>query len=242
MTNTPNLTDREFWLNYWKGFQAAPVSENQFFEDLLDRLPQGKKRLLEVGGFPGSFCAYFKKKLGYDVTLVDFIAFPEPIRSVEKANQLGSGEIGSIEGDFFALQPERKFDVVFSAGFIEHFDDTRRVIARHLEWLADDGTLFITLPNFRGLNGFVQKTLDPKNFKAHNLQSMDLARLRETCASLGLHEVSVFYHGMPCLWLDHPEQIHPLIRKLVYLTSYAISKLPGKGRFLAPHIVVLAKK
>ena len=236
-----HLTNRNFWIQYWKNFVPVPSEKTLFFSDLLGTFPKAGSRLIEIGGFPGGFCAYFKKFHHYDVTLLDFIVIPEHIRSIERINDLPLGSIQSIEADFFKYVPQSEYDVVFSAGFIEHFEDTAQVISQHLKHLKKGGTLFISLPNFRGINGFIQKQFDSKNYKAHNVKIMDIVLLSRICDDLGLKETTIRYHGTPCLWLDHPEKLNPVIRKMIYLLSFVIGKLPFRGKWFSPHIVIIAK-
>lgn len=248
--NADRLTDRQFWVEYWSQFQVQPLPKEYFFSDLLNLFPQVKLqnqkiRFIEIGGFPGNFSAYFYKQMGYAVTLLDYIVIPEPIRQIEKANQLPSNCIASIEGDFFSYQDQdipEKYDVVFSAGFIEHFQDTQKVILQHLHFLRPEGLLYISLPNFCGLNGWVQRILDPKNYALHNIKAMDLHRLEAIARDLKLKEVKVFYHGKPMLWLDHPDRVPYPLRKLIYLTSAVLGRLPLVNWFLSPHIVLMAKR
>lgn len=242
------LTDRKFWVDYWSTFKAVPLPSGFFFTDLLSRFPKSSAtkpcRFIEIGGYPGNFSAYFQKTMGYQVTMLDYVVVPEPIRQVEQVNHLPANSISSIEGDFFSYrdaEQTEKFDVVFSAGFIEHFEDTEKVVAQHLVFLKKGGTLFISLPNFRGLNGWIQKTFDPKNYAVHNIQSMDISRLKGICKNLGLNDVDVFYHGTPCFWLDHPELLPKFLVRLIYLLSSLISRIPGRNRWLSPHIVIMAK-
>jgi SAM-dependent methyltransferase len=237
-----NLTDRAFWLNYWKGFVAEPVGQKNWLSDLLTDFPGPGSTLLEIGGFPGSNAAYFTKFQGYDVTILDFLALDAPIRSVERVNGLAEGAIKSIEADLFSFRPTQQFDVVLSRGFIEHFADTRAVLERHVDCLKDGGRLCVSLPNLRSLSGWFLKHFDRKTYDAHNILSMNIPFLREICERLGLTSVAVFYYGTPWVWIDHPEQIHLVVRILVALTNRVITRLPWKRRWLSPHIVILARK
>ncbi len=246
------LTDRAYWIKYWKNYVDEPIaSEPPLPVALLETVasiwldtgfPGPGSTFLEIGGFPGRFCAYFKKACGYDVTILDFVVVDEVLRSVERVNGIPQGSIKSIEADFLTFRPKQKFDVVYSAGFIEHFTDTRAVIEKHVACLNDGGGLFISLPNLRGLSGWVIKHFDRKTYDAHNISSMHIPFLREICEGLNLISVTVFYFGRPCVYLDHPETVHPVIRKLIGLTSMIVSRLPWKTRWLSPHIGIVGRR
>jgi trans-aconitate methyltransferase len=102
----------------------------------------------------------------------------EIVRNFEKINGLPENAIQCIHTDFFSFTPERRYDIVFSSGFIEHFEDTGDVIKRHVDLLSDDGQLLILIPNFLGLNGMIQRRLDRENLEAHNLKSMEIPYLK----------------------------------------------------------------
>jgi SAM-dependent methyltransferase len=239
---TDNITDQAFWLDYWKDFVAVPIAYKPWYADLLADFPGAGSTFLEVGGFPGNVSAYVAKARGYDVTVLDFMVLDGPIRSVESANELPKGSIKTIKIDFFSFRPDHGFDVVLSAGFIEHFKDTKEVIAKHIECLKPGGSLFIGLPNLRGITGWWMKHVDRKTYDAHNISCMNISFLHDVCDELGLKSVNVFYHGRPVVWLDHPEQVSLLFRAIISLTNKVIRRLPWKGRWWSPQIVIIAKR
>ncbi|MCX6352036.1 MAG: methyltransferase domain-containing protein, partial [Bacteroidetes bacterium] len=153
-----NLTDRNFWANYWKNHAYQKVGNEVFYSPLIRTQNGESKKFIELGGFPGYGCVYFKKELGYEVSIFDFYIDKTIVNKVEEVNGLPIGTIECIEGDLFAYTAKSEYDFVISLGLIEHFDDTKDIIARHLSFMKEDGELLIMLPNFRGLNGWVQRT------------------------------------------------------------------------------------
>lgn len=65
-----------------------------------------------------------------------------------------------IAADFLSdelhKQYEGYFDIVISAGFIEHFTDIEDVIERHINLLKKGGCLIVSIPNLRGANYILQ--------------------------------------------------------------------------------------
>ena len=57
-----------------------------------------------------------------------------------------------VIGDFFKspLRPE-KFDIVFSLGLLEHFDEPEKIIKKHVDLLKPGGLLICVVPNFFGI-------------------------------------------------------------------------------------------
>lgn len=61
------------------------------------------------------------------------------------------------------------FDLVFSSGLIEHFDDTAAVIAEHLRVVKPGGRLVLIVPNFEGLQGRIWKRMARPLWEKHRV-------------------------------------------------------------------------
>lgn len=240
MKENNNITDKEFWDNYWSNYRYDKVPQKVVFEKFMPKLTWGQS-FIEIGGFPGVFAACFYRRGVSDVTILDFHINKQIVRNFERVNQLPEGTIQCIESDFFAFSSDRKYDVVFSSGFIEHFEDTQDVISRHVDLLSEKGQLLILIPNFLGLNGKLQRRFDRENLEAHNLQSMEIPYLKEIMRTFNLRDISVDYIGKPMLWLE-PKPEHRNRRKWVKMLSYAVKLFPLKGKFLSPFIAIYARK
>lgn len=238
-----NLTDRQFWQRYWENYQYEKVPERSNFDSYFpEKMQNGKgKTAIEIGGFPGTMSLFFNRRFGYSPSLLDFYIDSEIIHKMESTNGFQADTVKCIESDFFAFTPEEKYDLVFSIGFIEHFDDTADVLKRHADLLAHEGVLFIALPNFLGINGLVQRIFDNKNFKVHNLNSMKLDNLDRITRGLNLKDVKIEYTRKPMIWLEpKPTTGNKIARKIVKLMSYFLKLFPIKSRLLSPYIVITA--
>ena len=235
-----NITDKEYWDNYWRNYRYDKIPQKVVFEKFMPKLTWGQ-HFIEIGGFPGIFAAYFYRRGIHDVTILDFHIDKEIVRNFEKINGLPEGTIQCIDSDFFTFSSDRKYDIVFSSGFIEHFEDTQDAIRRHVELLSENGQLLILIPNFLGLNGELQRRFDKENLEAHNLQSMEILHLKEIMHSFNLHDLSIEYIGKPMLWLK-PKPENRNRRKWVKMLSYALKLFPVKGKLLSPYIAIYARK
>jgi SAM-dependent methyltransferase/glycosyltransferase involved in cell wall biosynthesis len=130
-------------------------------------LPCGPgKRLLEVGSAPGRYLAWFAREFGYEVAGIDYS--PGGHEATLRNMELTGTRAEVILGDFFAYPfAPTSFDVVLSTGFVEHFDDRRRVLSRMDELLRPGGWLLATWPNLRGLNGWIFRRFRPKAAAGH---------------------------------------------------------------------------
>jgi SAM-dependent methyltransferase len=248
MTNL--LTDRDFWVNYWESKTDLSVtipSTYLFHRQLADIVKVNKvKTAIELGGFPGYYAVFLKKYLKLDVTLLDYFVHPPITEQLLKTNGLAANDIHIIETDLFNYTPENQYDLVLSCGLIEHFNDTADIINRHIAFVKPGGTLFITLPNFKALNGWFQKNFDKENYDKHNINCMDPALLAEICKDAGLEVIQSRYFGKFSLWLENEKQKSLPVR-LLKKTMWFGGKLFAKifafdSKQLSPYIILEAKK
>lgn len=244
------LTDRQFWINYWesKPNLAIPIERNYLFHQQLEEIVKTNRvqSAIELGGFPAYYSIYLHKYLGIKTTLFDYFIHPGILKTVLEKNGLNENDILLIENDVFTYQTSEEYDLVLSCGLIEHFKDTKDIIQRHLEFLKPGGTLFITLPNFRGVNGWVQKVFDTDNYQKHHIECMDTAYLASILKELGLKSIKASYFGRYSVWLENKDQKSVLTKtfiKSIWLIGKVLTTVfPFESKFLSPYIVLEAKK
>ena len=243
-----NLTDRSFWKSFWESRKNLifKLKANYIFGDILEDLitKNGIKNAVELGGFPGYYSIYLKIYKKIDTTLFDYFVHYGLIKELLEVNGLKEGDINIIEADLFNYKPEKLFDMVLSFGLIEHFNDTASIIETHLQFLKPGGVLFVTLPNFTGVNGWVQRTFDKENYYKHYIDCMNPEFLDEICQKLGLKNVECYFHGKFTVWLENKSE-QSKIAKLIVRTIWVAGKafntiIPVKGKFLSPFIVLKA--
>ncbi|MFZ4101321.1 MAG: class I SAM-dependent methyltransferase [Sphingobacterium thalpophilum] len=244
------LTDRQFWTNYWesKPDLVILIEKNYLFHQQLEEIVKTNKvqTAIELGGFPGYYSIFLYKYLGVSTTLFDYFIHPDILKKVLNKNGLDESEIPVIENDVFHYHPEQKYDLVLSCGLIEHFKDTKDIIERHLEFLKPGGTLFITLPNFRSVNGWVQKTFDRDNYLKHYIECMDTKYLAAILEEVGMKSIKSSYFGRYSVWLENKDQKSGLTKafiKSIWFIGKVVTKvLPFESKLLSPYIVLEAKR
>ena len=244
------LTDRQFWVNYWESKTGLSVNipANYLFHKELAAIIDTQKvgTAIELGGFPGYYAVFLRKYFKLDVTLLDYFVHQPVTHALLAANGLKDNDIKSIETDLFSHQETRKYDLVLSCGLIEHFNDTADIIQRHIDFVKPGGTLFITLPNFRALNGWFQKSFDKDNYDKHNISCMDPELLAEICRKAGLEVKQAKYFGHFSLWLENEKQKPASVRlfkKAVWVAGKVLTKVfPFNSRALSPYIILEARK
>jgi len=246
-----SLTDYQFWKNYWlnKDHLIFKIPSNYPFTKELKEIAQKKstQNLIEIGGFPGYYSVWARKELNIQPTLLDFVILPELVEQLKTANDC-EGSIEIVEKDLFSedLTLYNTFDLAISNGLIEHFENTTDIIARHLAFLKPQGNLFISLPNFKGLNGWFQKTFDIENYNKHYIPCMDIQLLQNICQDLGLKNIQVEYTGGFMLWLEN-ESTQPLWVKIFKKACWIPLKIffkivPIETKLFSPYILITAQK
>src|SRR3989338_5015492 len=134
-----NLTNKQFWDEYFERHADRPVLvESSLFSDIFDKylVADPNKSVLEIGCANSNFLCYLAKKFGYRAHGVDYSDAIARTADLFKFNNLP--EPALHKEDIFSWQTDKKFDVVCSFGFVEHFDDLNKVISKHTELLAPD--------------------------------------------------------------------------------------------------------
>ena len=183
---------------------------------------------------------FFAKYWSADSTLLDRYIDREVIKSLAATNSVNN--INIIEGDVFDLTVDSKFDVVMSAGFIEHFSDVASVVDRHIDYLKPDGILILTVPNLLGLNGLVQKVVDRETYDTHFLETMNDNNLKKIVSDRNLDIEYISYHSKFGVWLEDIMDKPRWIRRLVFLTNiFGKFLVRFESRIFSPYLVIVAK-
>lgn len=198
-TLAPGLPDEDHCVRRW----------------IEERLPGGDGDCLEVGCYPGRLLACIGG-LGYRLHGIDLI--PQVETALPRWLADHGYRVGSfVQGDFFSFEPGRRYDVVASFGFIEHFEDWRAVVDRHIDLVAPGGHLLLTVPNFVGLlQRCFQATLNRESYLRHNLQAMHPRLWAEHLERRSFEILSCGYHGAVDYWVDEQRRSLPS-RLLVHL-------------------------
>jgi SAM-dependent methyltransferase len=195
------LTDREFWETeyYWSELRGAVRPDERLaFDRSLARVLTRQApavagdTVIEIGCAPAKWLVFYAERFGAQVSGVEYSAKGAEL---SRSNLAACGVPGTIHAaDFFALPPQ-PHDIVLSFGFLEHFDDLEATFARHVEFVAPGGRLVLGVPNFRGLNGAVQRIADPAYLARHNTAAMCSPRLRALGDAGGLTLEHLGYLG-----------------------------------------------
>jgi SAM-dependent methyltransferase len=198
------LTDAAFWDAHWKGRQL-PIAVDERLASPYQReilgvfrrvLPSGPQfSTVEIGGAPGGYLAYIARTFGHQVHAIDIS--PVGCRMLEENFRLLEIPVSvycldALNGDLSGLP---RYDVVYSLGLIEHFDDPTPMVRKHVELAKPGGLVVIGLPSFLGINRPIIKLTRPELFGTHNLRTMDIRTWETFEKAIGLEVVFRGYVG-----------------------------------------------
>ena len=196
-----NIVEKSFWENdfYWANAKLPCRVDMEFsFDRSLARGLAGHapatagESVLEIGCAPAKWLIFYAERFGARVSGIEY---SDKGARLSRENLAAAGVQGEVHAsDFFEVEPH-PHDLVLSSGFIEHFDEPARVLARHLDFIAPGGRLAVGVPNFRGLNGLVQRLARPDYLAIHNTAAMRPALYRRFAQANKLELLHLGYLG-----------------------------------------------
>lgn len=243
-----NLTDKKFWDEYFDRRQhKASIVENSLFSDIFDKylFPGKNKTVLEIGCADSNFLCYIAKKIGYKAYGIDYSEAIAATADLFKFNSLPEPIL--YKEDLFVWKSDKQFDLVCSFGFIEHFDNTDPIIAKHAELVAPGGKLIITLPHFAHAQYFLHWLIDRDNLKKHNTKIMNLDSIKKAVTKSGLKIEYLSYYKTFGFWTENNNltRLEKLINWSILKFGKVVTKIFGYDRpnsLFSPHIVCVAKR
>ncbi|TMH37999.1 MAG: class I SAM-dependent methyltransferase [Betaproteobacteria bacterium] len=183
---------RGYWDSSWEAEKRLPEAFDpavkgvrslfrrpfhRFIDDCVRRVAAPGSSLIEIGCGRSQLLPYFAKQFGLRVAGLDY----SPI-GCDKARQILRRE--RIDGEIycgdlwtFDAFPSPGYDLVFSFGLVEHFENTAAVIGALARFARPGGALLTLIPNMRGSVGALQRTLSREIYDIHvPLSADDLSR------------------------------------------------------------------
>jgi len=242
--NVPRV-DAAYWDGVWSDADRRLLPNflnvgNRNLRSVLSRSLEGCHRVLEVGCAPGKWLAWLGRR-GHEVAGLDFA--PGGVESTRR-RLAAAGVRGDVRcEDLFATSFEpAAFDAVYSAGVVEHFDDPRPCLARHLALVRPGGRVVVLIPHYGGIYGSIQGWLDREKLDIHNLSIMSPEAMASAMRDAGGASVVAWSCGRASPWILTLEERMPrAIARVASLGLNALALLqPCEVRALRPLIAVTA--
>ena len=192
------LTDADYWDAVWANVRLPrTIDTRRYFgwrwDQWFSRHLQSRQgqRVLEVGCAPGSWLIYFHERWDLSPVGVDFS--PRGV-TVTRRNFAITSTPGHVhQADFFEA-PKDQFDVVWSAGVVEHFPDLDVPMRRLWELTKPGGLLLTEVPNFCSpIYAQLQRWASSEILSRHH--QITPADLSAACQRLGAIKIRSGYFG-----------------------------------------------
>jgi SAM-dependent methyltransferase len=178
----PERVSKQYWDSSWQAEARLPEAFDPtvsglrglfrrqfhafFVEHLRDIAPPGSS-LIEVGCGRSQLLPYFSSRFGLRVSGLDYSEIGcEKARRILQRERI-SGEIFCGDLWTFDAFPAPGFDVVFSFGLVEHFEDTAGVIRGLARFVRPGGAVLTLIPNMLGSVGALQRALSREIYDIH---------------------------------------------------------------------------
>lgn len=264
--NDRKLTEKTFWENYWKSnygkinnevVEIKRSRENLNINSILDifdkYLPVNENfHVLEIGGAPGQYLIYMAKNFKYNVYSLDYskVGNEYTFKNMAKARI----PVKVYEQDLFSENFSGSipyFDMVYSLGFVEHFNDLDVVVKMHTKFLKSNGILMLGVPNLAGIYQYFLKITAPHLLSIHNTDSMNIKRWDRFEKELNLTPIFKGYIGgfeprnMNKVEKNDPTVrfLHFIVKKMVWVFSPRFNFLrKWNGRYWSSYMIGIYKK
>jgi 2-polyprenyl-3-methyl-5-hydroxy-6-metoxy-1,4-benzoquinol methylase len=219
----------------------------------------GDKRgqsILEIGSAPGEYLLRFHRTFGLEPYGVEYAE--EGYRQqqhVFEAAGIPAGRVifADAFSDSFVGEHAARYDIVYSRGVIEHFDDPSAVIEAHVKLAKPGGLLVLTIPNYRHLNWLLKRVFDGESLPGHNLNTMDPAVFRHAFENHGLRQIYCAHYGSIDLSVSQPHKrsgalwlAYLLCEKAQLPLNLALRSLFGgaapNSRYTSPFLIYVGQK
>ena len=169
--NHNNLAESFYWDELWSSSVHSSINLRSYYHYRLDKLfrkfihPNSK--VLEIGCGGSQWLPYLAKQYRAEVWGIDYSKTGVEVAIQNLKSQSVNGKI--ILGDLFKDRslPNKYFDVVWSYGFIEHFNDPIKVIAKAYQLLNSGGIVVTLVPNLQGFIGWLHRIVDDDVYRKH---------------------------------------------------------------------------
>lgn len=268
--STSDIAGRQFWDSQWRDGSPLPAlwnvdsehfrdtAERSLFREMQAQFARylgacSGRTLIEVGCARSEVLPLFAIKSGFRVAGMDYSPAGCRLAEAVLAREQVDGEI--VCCDVFAL-PDRfisRFDAVVSFGLVEHFTDTREIVAALARLLRPGGVMFTHIPNMNGSIGWLQRCLNPGVYKVHVPLTPDALRSAHEACGLQVASCDFFLSSnFGVLNLGQPEPSSrnwemkrrlltglTRISKFIWLIERQIGALPT-SRLFSPMINCVA--
>jgi 2-polyprenyl-3-methyl-5-hydroxy-6-metoxy-1,4-benzoquinol methylase len=234
---------KEYWNSIWQ--KLAPIE--RYAGPLYEQHPVLARFLphseggdaIEIGCGSGNYMIYINKEFGYRIDGLDYSDNMDYVRANLSYNGIHNSQL--FNANFFEFVPAKKYDLVLSGGFAEHFDDYESVITKHAEWAKPGGLVVVIVPNLTHIHKLLCGWFAPEVLRVHRFPLMRRSIMRQTLEKAGLRVLHCEYHKTFRPTYKLPKSITLFFRLVQKLLR--VSRLDDFGnRFGSPYLISVSRK
>jgi SAM-dependent methyltransferase len=194
---------------------------------------------VEIGCATGNYMIYVNKEFGYRVDGIDYADNMDYVRKNLSCNGIEDSEL--FHADLFRFAPPKKYDLVLSGGFVEHFDDHELVVKKHAEWAKPGGLVVLIVPNLTHVHRLLCGWFEPEALRTHRFPLMHRNVMRRTLEKTGLQVLHCEYHRTFRPTYNLPGAVRLMSRAVEKLLHAC--RLDNIGnRFASPYLISISRK
>jgi SAM-dependent methyltransferase len=214
------------------------------------------KTMMEIGCAPGFTLVDFQRRFGIIPSGIEYTKSGFTLtRKLFRRRGIPAESVvqEDIFSDSFLESNRSRFDIVASFGLIEHYDDPRKLIRRHVDLLKASGLLILMIPNLRKMNGAIQNFFDPKVLSLHNVKIMDRHSFKELVPEEAVETLFCDYYGAINLGLYNTDSPFKTVALMVFHLVQLLCINPlffllgalgvrRNGDFCSPYLLFIGRK
>lgn len=250
MKNNNELSDKPHWQARFRNvlYEVKSSFYERYFKNYLP--VDSSKTCIEIGVVPGNHLIYLAKFHKYRPVGLDYI---DDIGFVgDNLIFNGISEFELIKEDFLKWNPEKKYDVVCSYGFVEHFDNYEEVIKKHMDIVKEGGYLVVSVPYIKYFQLLLRKIVYKEGHfeklsSIHNPEIMNLKKLETIVTSDNIFtKLFCGYIREMTIWFNPDDSFIKTNRKcmlgVLKLFEKQVNKLGLSNKFISPEIMGIFQK
>jgi cyclopropane fatty-acyl-phospholipid synthase-like methyltransferase len=191
-----DVAGKDYWNAVWEKLPPVRHYEGPVYEQhpvLANFLSSaGGGEAIEIGCGSGNYMIYIAKEFGYRISGLDYSDNMDYVRANLAFNGIRDADLFNI--DFFDFKPAKKYDLVLSGGFVEHFDDYEGVVRRHAELAKPGGLVVIIVPNLTHIHWILCSICAPEVLRVHRFPLMRKGVLKSALEKSRLTVLHCDYH------------------------------------------------
>ena len=234
---------KEYWNSIWEQLPPVELYDGPHYEQhpvlakFLSR--SGGGDAIEIGCGTGSYMIYINKEFGYRIDGIDYSNNMDYVRANLAFNGIQDSEL--FTADFFEFVPPRKYDLVLSGGFAEHFDDYEAVVRRHAEWAKPGGLVVIIVPNLTHIHRWLCGFFAPDVLHVHRFPLMQKSVMRQSLEKADLSVLHCEYHKTFRPTYKLPKGLALFFRVVQKaLRAFRLDNI--SNRFGSPYLISVSRK